>query len=550
LKKILIFAFLLFTFLGFSQSKKMVYSAEQQYVDEEKYPGATVLIGKVKMLHEGAILTCKQALYYQKQNFFKALENVVIKQGDTITQTSDYLDYDANSKQVLSWGNVVLKDPEMTLTADTLQFDRLNQKLYYRSFATIRDQTNTLNSKNGNYYLETKKFTATTKVTLVNPEHNLVSNHLDYYTNSGLAYLYGPSTITNSQNENRMYCERGFYNTKTDISYFVKNAKLYLKERTVEGDSLYYDKKKGFASATNNIEVIDTLKNFVTRGNYAEIFEENDSLFIIKKAVAISIVEKDSTFIHGDTLLVTGIPEKRIVRTYHNVKIFKSDLQGKCDSIYTDQQTGITKMFTNPVLWSEGNQITGDTIHLLSNTETEKLDSLKVLNNAFIISKDSVSKNDFNQIKGRNMFGKFQDNKLNLLLVKGNAESIFYNRNEETDSIETITKEISSNIEFTLEEGQVNTIKYLKTSEGKTYPPSMFTEDARKLDGFIWRAFEQPKTKEDIFKKSKVKSKSRNKGKGKGKSEKVPEKRNKDVIESPLNFDPEKNSKKNSSNNE
>ena len=528
----------------------MVYSAEQQYVDEEKYPGATVLIGKVKMLHEGAILTCKQALYYQKQNFFKALENVVIKQGDTITQTSDYLDYDANSKQVLSWGNVVLKDPEMTLTADTLQFDRLNQKLYYRSFATIRDQTNTLNSKNGNYYLETKKFTATTKVTLVNPEHNLVSNHLDYYTNSGLAYLYGPSTITNSQNENRMYCERGFYNTKTDISYFVKNAKLYLKERTVEGDSLYYDKKKGFASATNNIEVIDTLKNFVTRGNYAEIFEENDSLFIIKKAVAISIVEKDSTFIHGDTLLVTGIPEKRIVRTYHNVKIFKSDLQGKCDSIYTDQQTGITKMFTNPVLWSEGNQITGDTIHLLSNTETEKLDSLKVLNNAFIISKDSVSKNDFNQIKGRNMFGKFQDNKLNLLLVKGNAESIFYNRNEETDSIETITKEISSNIEFTLEEGQVNTIKYLKTSEGKTYPPSMFTEDSRKLDGFIWRAFEQPKTKEDIFKKSKVKSKSRNKGKGKGKSEKVPEKRNKDVIESPLNFDPEKNSKKNSSNNE
>ena len=528
----------------------MVYSAEQQYVDEEKYPGATVLIGKVKMLHEGAILTCKQALYYQKQNFFKALENVVIKQGDTITQTSDYLDYDANSKQVLSWGNVVLKDPEMTLTADTLQFDRLNQKLYYRSFATIRDQTNTLNSKNGNYYLETKKFTATTKVTLVNPEHNLVSNHLDYYTNSGLAYLYGPSTITNSQNENRMYCERGFYNTKTDISYFVKNAKLYLKERTVEGDSLYYDKKKGFASATNNIEVIDTLKNFVTRGNYAEIFEENDSLFIIKKAVAISIVEKDSTFIHGDTLLVTGIPEKRIVRTYHNVKIFKSDLQGKCDSIYTDQQTGITKMFTNPVLWSEGNQITGDTIHLLSNTETEKLDSLKVLNNAFIISKDSVSKNDFNQIKGRNMFGKFQDNKLNLLLVKGNAESVFYNRNEETDSTETITKEISSNIEFTLEEGQVNTIKYLKTSEGKTYPPSMFTEDARKLDGFIWRAFEQPKTKEDIFKKSKVKSKSRNKGKGKGKSEKVPEKRNKDVIESPLNFDPEKNSKKNSSNNE
>ena len=121
------------------------------------------------------------------------------------------------------------------------------------------------------------------------------------------------------------------------------------------------------------------------------------------------------------------------------------------------------------------------------------------------------------------MFGKFKENKLNLLLVKGNAESIFYNRNEETDSIETVTKEISSNIEFTLEEGQINTIKYLKTSEGKTYPPSMFSEDSRELDGFIWRTSEQPKTREDIFKK--------NKSKIKDKSKKVPKKRNKDITD-------------------
>ncbi len=184
---------------------------------------------------------------------------------------------------------------------------------------------------------------------------------------------------------------------------------------------MYYDKKRGFASATNNIQVIDTVKNFVTRGNYAEIFEEKDSLFIIKRAVAISIVEKDSTFIHGDTLVVTGIPEKRIVRSYHNVKIYKSDLQGKCDSLHTNQQSGVTKMFRNPILWSDGNQITGDTIHLISDINTEQLDSLKVLNNAFIVSKDSLATNEYNQIKGRNMFGKFIANKLDLLLVKGNA---------------------------------------------------------------------------------------------------------------------------------
>ena len=156
-------------------------------------------------------------------------------------------------------------------------------------------------------------------------------------------------------------------------------------------------------------------------------------------------------------------------------------------------------MFKNPIIWSDRNQITGDTIHLISNTKTEKLDSLKVLNNSFIISKDSLSDDNFNQIKGRNMFGKFKANKLRFLLVKGNAESVYFNRSEKTNELETITKEISSNIEFTLTKGQVETIKYLKTSDGKTYPPSQLPEDVRKLKGFIWREEEQPKKMEDIF---------------------------------------------------
>lgn len=499
--KRIFFLLLIFTSLiSFSQEKKKLeYYAEQQDTDEEKYPGATMLLGKVKMMQDGIILTCQQALYYKKQNFFKAIGNVYIVQGDTITQTSDYADYDANAKQALSWGNVVLKDPRMTLTTDTLQFDRINQKLYYKSYATIKDTTNTLKSKYGNYYLENKKFVATTRVTVVNPQHTLISNHLDYYTTSGITYLYGPSTITNTENENKIYCEKGFYNTKTNISHFTKNAKLFLKERTVEGDSLYYDKNIGFASATNNIRVIDTVQNFITKGNYAELFELKDSLYIIKKAVAISIIDKDSMFIHGDTLLVTGKPNKRTVRTYHNVKIFKSDLQGKCDSIHTNQATGYTKMYRNPVIWSDRNQITGDSIYLQSNVETEKLDSLKVFNNSFIISKDSLSENDFNQIKGRNMLGKFEKNKLKTLFVSGNAESVYFNRNEETQILETITKEISSDIEFTLEDGIISSIKYLKASEGKTYPPSLLPEDVQKLKGFIWREDEQPKKMEDIF---------------------------------------------------
>lgn len=474
-------------------------SSEISTSDEEKYPGATILIGNVKVAHEGATLDCKRALLYREKNIFKAIGEVVIEQGDSIIQYSDFANYNANTKIAKSWGNVEVNDKEMKLTTDTLYFKRKEQLLFYPTKGTIKDTKNTLKSNRGTYFLRDKKFTAKTNVSVVNPDNKLDSNHLDYYTNTKLAYIYGPSTVYNFKDSTKIYAERGFFDTNTDISYFVKNAKLFLKEKTVEADSLYYDKKKGFASANNKIRVIDTLQNMVIKGNYAEIFELQDSLFIIKKPVAISILEKDSLYMHGDTILMTGKKDNRIVRTYHNVKIFKENLQGKCDSMHTSQTTGLTKMFKNPILWSGKSQITGDSIQFLTNKETEQLDSLKVIQNGFIIQKDSVDPTNFNQIKGRNIYGKFLNNDLKNLLVKGNAESLYYNRNEETQKLETITKEIASDIEFTLENNEIVETKYFKKSEGKTFPPSEFPEEDRKFRGFLWREDEQPKTKDDIF---------------------------------------------------
>jgi hypothetical protein len=167
-------------------------------------------------------------------------------------------------------------------------------------------------------------------------------------------------------------------------------------------------------------------------------------------------------------------------------------------------------LFTKPVLWSDGNQITGDTIHLISNLETEQLDSLKVLSKALMISKDTITNAYFDQIKGRNIYGKFKNNKLDFLQVKGNAESVYFNKNEDTKEIETVTKEVSSTIEFTLDKGQIISIKYLKDTDGITYPLSKLPEQVRFLKGFIWREDEQPKSKEAIFIKDNAKPKTKN----------------------------------------
>jgi lipopolysaccharide export system protein LptA len=480
-------------FVSAQQKKIKIIHAEQTYKNQKKYPGAIILNGNVKVRHNGATLECNKALFYQEKNILHAYGHVYVNQGDTITQNSNYANYNGNTQKIISWGDVLLKDPSMQLKTDTLHFDRATQEMTYDCSAKILDKNNTLESKNGVYSTTEKKFTATTNVVVYNPENKLESDHLDYYTETGQTYFYGPSTITTEQSI--AVAKKGFYDTKAGISRLTKDAKIYYGTRIIEGDSIYSDKNRGFASSTGNIVMTDSINQTIIKGGYAEFFRELDSVFVIKKALAISTAEVDSLFIHGDTLLITGKPDERIIRAFHHVKFFKTDLRGKCDSLFTHQKTGITKLFKNPIIWSGDNQITGDSIHLTSDLKTNQLDSLFIKRNAFIIQKDSIG---FSQIKGKNMYGKFIDNKLSSLLAKGNGEVINYARDEEKKLV-AILNMICSNILFNLSDNSIQTIQFLKKPEGKTYPPSTYPDELKFLKGFIWRGSEKPMVKEDIF---------------------------------------------------
>ena len=497
MKSILFLAFCcLFSLSNLAQGKRIeIIHSDNSSIDEVRLPGATILLGNVVIKHEGIKLNCKKAVHYKNQNFIKAFGDVILNQGDSIVQTSQYTEYNGNNQKALSWGDVVIKDSKMTLSTDTLNFDRNRQVLFYKYGATIRDSINILTSNTGNYYLDNNKFQAVSDVVLTNPDYILESNHLDYYTNSGKAYLYGPSTITSDAN--LIYCEKGFYDTKQNISHFTRNARIEFDEKEIKADSLFYNRNLGFASASENIVMIDTLNHVVLKGDYAEFFEKLDSAFVIKKALAITNTNKDSLFIHGDTILATGKPDARIIRAYHAVKFFKSDLSGKCDSIHSNQGTGLTQMFKAPVLWSKKSQITGDTIQLLNNITTSTLDSLKVLRNAFIIDKDSIG---YNQIKGRNLFGKFEEGDLRFVNIIGNSEVIHFVRDED-QSLIGIEKTSCSEIQFVLRDGKIESSKFINMPDGQTYPPSQLPKNARKLRGFIWRESEKPLSKYDIFMK-------------------------------------------------
>ncbi len=496
---------LLFTVCVFAQEDQKQIQIEYagSFVkDEDKFPGASILDKRnskqVKLSHEGVEVWADRAVFYKQRNFFRAYGRVRLQQGDTVTMNSDYIEYDGNTKLAMSTEKVRLTTPEHSLVTDTLYFDRNIQQAYYNSNGTVRDSVNVLTSDRGRYYMDFKKYQFLSDVEIVNPEYTLNSAQLDYYTSTGHAYMYGPSDIIGKDYD--IYCERGFYDTKTDNGFFVKNSTINYDNRKIQGDSLYFDKPKSFASATNNIKVTDTINNSVVKGHYAEVYRAKDSVFITKRAVAINLVEKDSMYIHGDTLMVTGPEDNRIIRGFRNVKFYKLDMSGKCDSIHVNQKTGLTKMITEPIMWSGRNQMTGDTIHLISNVKTEKLDSLKVINNAFIVSKDTLSDDGYNQVKGKNLYGKFQDNELREVDVIKNTEVIYYMYTEDVPpQLIGIDKTICSKINMVIEENQIRDITFFTRPDGDIFREEDLPKNARRLRGFIWRGDEMIENKDDIF---------------------------------------------------
>ncbi len=503
LRKLLFFILFGILFCGFqnllAQAPKKIIIEYSDFADvnQTEIPDAFLLTGNVRITHDGVKMFCNKAYYFQKENYVKAFGDVRMVQGDTLFMNSKYAEYNGNVKQAYATGNVVMRSPDMTLATDTLNFDRVSQQAYYNTYGTITNKDNILKSKSGRYYANEKKFQFLTAVTITNPKYVVKSNHLDYYNDSGQSHLTGPSTITSK--ENFIYTEKGFYDSKKNVGHFLRRSYIKYKDRLIEGDSLYYDRKIEFASATNNVKITDSINKGMIKGHYAEVYKLKDSLFVTKRAVAINLVDKDSIYIHGKVLMVTGKANNRIIRAYNNARFYKTDLSGKCDSIHSSQITNITQLIGKPILWNFDNQMTGDVMHLIGNDATQKLDSLKVLNNAFIISKDTLG-TGFNQVKGVNLYGKFRDNKLYEADVIKNTEVVYFMRNDAKELI-GINKNVSSRINMTLDGNSIDTMTFFTNIDGDIYPEKDLPENARKLRGFVWREEERIKSKEDLFTK-------------------------------------------------
>lgn len=454
---------------------------------------ASRLLGNVRFQHEDMLMSCDSAHYYPETNTLDAFSRVHIWREDSLHLYSDFLKYTGNNRKAQMRGNVKLIDKETTLTTRFIDYDLIEDIGYYHNGGNIINGNNNLTSTLGYYYAQEKLFFFRDSVVIVNPEYTMYSDTLKYNTVTEVAYFLGPTNIVSE--ENIIYCENGWYDTKNNISRFSLNASLKTGERTLAGDSLYYERDTGFGEAVNNVELIDTTQQIILKGNYGLYNEKTGYAMITQRALMIQIDKEDSLFVHADTLISVNdtIPDLRIIKAFYHVKIFRHDIQGKCDSlVYTDADSAF-RFFGEPVLWSEENQLTAE--HITIFTEERKLSKIILENSAFISSMEDSAK--FNQIKGRDMHGYFQDNELVMIEVDGNGETLYYARDRE--ELVGVNKAAGSNMVIFLENRKFNKILFVNRPDAIFYPIEKLPEKEALFENFKWYGEYRPLNKDDIF---------------------------------------------------
>ncbi|HKK40202.1 MAG TPA: OstA-like protein, partial [Cryomorphaceae bacterium] len=490
--------------LAQDKNKIELVRADKLRFDKSIGVDAQRLLGDVVFKHKGALMYCDSAYLYNASNSLDAFGHVRINQGDTLTMTSDKLNYNGNTQLVKVRDNVVLKDGEMTLTTHTLDYDRkTGQAIFYdRGNIVSQKNDNRLVSCEGIYDSNSEFFFFRDSVVLNNPQYRVETDTLRYGSNSEIAYFYGPTFIYSD--ENTIYCENGWYDTFNDISQFNKNAYIDNGNQLLKGDSLWYSRNEELGKAYINVSVVDTAEQFVINGDYGEYNDATGKNFVTGHAEMLQYDLTDTLFLHGDTLM--AVEDSLIgnrVYAYPSVKFFRKDMQGAADSLIYASEDSLIYMFTDPVLWADSLQITGDTI--LIRTYDGKVENLFVFDHAFMTNK--VDSTKYNQIKGKRLTGYFEENDLRRIVIKGNGESLYYAAEEQKNDSSMadttaaplqavkyigVNKAICSTIEIFMIDREIDQILFLTKPDGTFYPIEQLPEEEKLFDGFIWDDARRP----------------------------------------------------------
>lgn len=503
-------AIFLFPYFGNSQGNILELLPGSDKFEFNETTGIHRLIGNVNFIYQGNTMYCDSAHYKEKLQEVKAYGNVHITK-DAINLYCDSLYYNGTTKQAKLWGNVRVRDQEYKITTDTLEYDANKAVGIYRYGGKIESilENQVVTSKVGHIYTETKDLFFSNKVNYRSKDLRMTTDTLRYNYKKKNAYFFGPTVIfqldektAKALSETR--CENGWYNTETNEATLQKNVTIIKENQIITGEFIYTHPKKGISTGKGNVVFKDLEEKLEFRGDFFS--ETKIKTFLTGNALLLKIDDKDTLFVHADTLFnfKDSLGKSSRMEGYYHVRIFKKDLQAQCDSLRYEKLLGVMQLYKEPIVWVKSkSELKGDFIEILFRNDTI-IDKANVIGNATVLLEIDSGKY-YNQIGGKEILSYFKNNSIYRSDAKGNARTVFFpEETSKNDSIVTIkrlgmNRIYSSDLRVNIDSNEVTGITYLEKPSGVFYPMDKLNTEEQFIIGFKWLAAIRPKSWKEIL---------------------------------------------------
>lgn len=502
------------------------------------YEGNQLIHGNVVLEHNGDMLYCDSAVYYHDKNKAVVWSNVRLVSKDK-NITAKKMEYDANTTIAKAWDNVQFRDATSSVDADFMEYNRTSEiahalgnvvvrspgnnidtnEIFYNrksetvtvpgNYKTIDKDGTIIEGKDAVYNVKDNGAVFNSEVYITSKDYLIYSRKMTTNEKTGLTTFRDYSKVTSRKDPTQfVITSNGDFNKITREVWLRDNSEIHYQGKTLKAKDIYANDKTGYGKATGNVTLDNPEQKMFIKGEFAEAFRSGiDSVYFTKDAYFVKAFEEDSLYVHADTLMAVRRHDKdstEIVRAFHNARFYKSNVNGKTDSLVYKRTEGELEFHKDPLFFSGENQLSGKFIKGYLNPKTEKFDSVNILENAFAISKvDSLKDNEFNQVKGKDMTVYFYNDEIDFMRVIGNAVALSYM--DDTDKKTKLKERMGIDvtycgiIEVDVVGKEIETIACSVKANGKTYPESKFPEELRYLPDFKWRFAESLKSWKDIF---------------------------------------------------
>ena len=443
---------------------------------------ASRLVGNVKLGLGDAILTCDSAYRFDNGQF-EVFSDVYIyeisKSGERSEMWANYAVLDPESETVDISEGVRFNHEEFTIECPSLKYGLDSKLVSYVQRAQIIEGDRILSSDVGVYNPLTDRLYAGGDVEIIENEDLIISDSLAIDRNDKTLLLFKHSVI--DINGAMIECEKGEYDGETERGWFAGKASIKDIQGLLSGDSIFVNRGNNEGQAWGNVTVCDSSAAMTVCGDYAsrikgaEIVKVNDSTSFVK----LMNIEGEDTLKMNCRVLER---EQDLLFAYGGVVFEQGSFSGDGDSLSWDRGSDEIWLLGEPVVWSEEDEMTSDTVKMVLKQNKPSVMKLIGRANVFSPANDSLD----HKISGRNLDAAFKEGKLHQVDVSGNGTVLYYSVDENEKM--SRNRATCAHIQMLFSGGSVTRITLLSNPEGR------FEELNNEME-------DDPKGKDDLQKK-------------------------------------------------